>query len=312
MEKTEAPVLLNPVDALEAVYEKDGLAERNGKRVKRGVVRASSVGHQPRRLMFDYFPEYATEAIKGRGCRTFEVGDQRHDSLRAKLLRAEVPGRIPVAKAMEEEWEMPIPGTTWILRGHPDGVLYAIQVKGIEIPKALLEIKTTGSFGWRDVMQGVIDAKYLLTSYAHCEALGLPWIYFLYERKDTQHLCEVLVPHDPRALEYALSRVAEAVLAIEAGLKPLDMRACEGEDYGWVSRKVAKMGTVLALGWRCSYCPFMAECFPTYVRWLSGGKPIVTEPQSVPPEAVVVDMGIEVIPEPSWKLSGDAEESTDG
>lgn len=301
---------LNPVEALERQYERDGQVERGSKRAERGVIRASSLGSAARRLMFNYFPDdFPEEAIQGRGCRVFEVGDQRHDSLRQKLSRAGLKGRIPATKAEEQVWEVPIEGTDWVLRGHPDGILTEVHVKGITYGAMLLEIKTTGSFGWRDVIAGVIDPKHLAQAAANCAALGLENTYFLYERKDTQHLCEVIVPFDPAVLDRALVQVRQAILAIEAGMTPLDVPACEGEYYGWQMRRGTKAsGPFQALGWRCSYCPYVGHCFPSHVQWLSGGKPVCTAEETVPHEAVVVSMGKEVIPRADWKLSLGEEE----
>jgi hypothetical protein len=310
MESQQAPVFLNPLEALEAQYEKDGQEERASRGAKRGVVRASSAGHHPRRLMFDYFPDVCPpESIKGRGCRTFEVGDQRHDSLRQKLARAGLKGRIPLTKDDEEQWELPIPGTSWVLRGHPDGVLEDVHVQGVRLSGlTLLEVKTTGSFGWREVTAGIIDGKYLAQSAVNCEALGCRQTYFLYERKDTQHLAEVVIPHDPATFEVVMMKLREAVLAIEAGLSPLDMPACHGPDYGWTQPKRGPM----KLGWRCSYCPFVGACFPEHVRWMDGAKPVCTREEAVPDGAVVVAMGNDVLPRETWKIASSDEESSDG
>lgn len=299
---TNAPTRTpTPLEAIRAGYLARAQA-RVGKDTKRGVIRISGCGHQPRRQAFTYFPDaYPGEVLTDRSMRYFEVGDQRHDGLRQAMIEGGIIGDVPVVKSAEREVEIPIPGTTWILRGHPDGVVDTMVYNGTRYDDVLLEIKTAGSAGWRRVLDGEVDEKYLAQAMLYCKARRLKWVCFIYERKDTQDLHMFFVPYDEDLANKVLEDLKTTIDAIEAGFDPMTLPECSGTDYGWVMRKQPK---VLALGWRCSYCSFAVHCFPTHVRHVVSGKPICVDVSSVPPDAYVVSHGVDVVPRASWKMGG--------
>lgn len=162
------------------------------------VIRASSLGDQPRKLVLAALAPDRKERPTGRALRTFEVGKQRHDALRAALVQG-LGGnaeRIPVRADDEEELveDMHTPG--WRIVGHPDGVITdAVTVGGnlVRTP-ALLEIKTVNALGWTRAKNGEVDPKYLVQSGWYARAVRALSRVFLFEKKDTQHVHATLLP----------------------------------------------------------------------------------------------------------------------
>jgi len=271
--------------------------------------RISSIGWQPRKLMMAKAQEgYEAKAIEGRGVRTFEVGKQRHDALRKALVLGGFSGDIPMTEAGEKEIRLPL-GGGWEIVGHPDGILNEIEVKGTKYEMVLLEIKTVGAAGWRSVKANEIDEGYIAQASMYCHILNLKWIYFLFEKKDSQHLAEVIVPMSEQAVNQSLHDIGFTIGSIEAGKTPMQVEACSGPDYGYQMR-TRKRGEMprLSLGWRCSYCQYVQHCFPTHVRMLEGGKQVCVEELAVPDDAVVISHGVDVIPRGGWKMLDGAEE----
>lgn len=316
--------MMSAPDPLRAI--KDHYAAKNAERKASptpwGVIRGSSIGDQPRKqILARSNGEYPPEDKTDRAFRTFEVGDQRHDALRFALvagIKKAFAGydttRIPVTREQEEEWEIDLgvpcstmPGKNWRVVGHPDGVMPAIVWKGILYERVLLEIKTTSSFGWKDIQAGLVDAKYVDQAQLYMFAADLKFVLFLYERKDTQHLDGVVMPADPARQTFLLEQAAYCARQIERGVQPLAIPLCEGESYGWESAK-AKVGTRFvtyqALGWKCSYCDFAQHCYPNHVRIMIGGKPKCVPLDQTPSDAVVVAHGTGVTPREGWKMVG--------
>jgi len=294
---------MNPIKAIDKMYVQTGLNEPGRKPVP-NVLRMSSIGYQPRRtVLHRRTEEFPPREADGRGFRTFEVGHQRHDALRTKLVAAGIRGSVPVTKEMEFELVIPLPGTDWIIRGHPDGVMDEIEVKGVAYRNVLLEIKTAGAAGWRNIVAGMVEDGYLDQAMIYADALKAEWIYFLFERKDTQALCELVVPFDKGRAEAAKQRALAAIQYLAKGTPALEVPACEGDDYGYKMRGGGRGKTsLLSLGWKCSYCQFVQHCFPTHVRMLVSGKQVCVEELAVPDDAVVIGMGVDVIPRGSWKV----------
>lgn len=293
----------NPLEAIRAGYSARARARESS--VKMGVVRVSGCGHQPRRTAFDYYPKvFPGETLTDRSMRYFEVGDQRHDALRVAMVEGGLKGMIPTTKDAEQECQIPIPGTSWMIRGHPDGVVDSMTYNGVTYNRVLLEIKTAGAAAWNRILNSEGDEKYLAQAMLYCKILKLDWVCFIYERKDTQDVHMFFLPYDAALADRVLEYTKEAIDAVEAGFSPLDMKECGGQGYGWQTRKVTGVGQTLALGWRCSYCAFAKYCFPTHVRIVSSGKPVCIDVSAVPGDAYVVAMGVEVIPRGTWKMGG--------
>lgn len=272
------------------------------------VIRASSLGDQPRKLVLSALFDDAREKPTGRALRTFEVGKQRHDALRAALAsQLGEKDRVPVRQADEEELEEPMRTPGWRVVGHPDGVLATpVVVNGDAVAApALLEIKTINAFGWTRVLSGEIDPKYLVQSGWYARAARTKARIFLFEKKDTQHLHAAALPAREPLLDQALEWAEEAAFAAEARPELDDFIAksepCSGPDYGWQTSRTGPP----KLGWRCSYCPFASTCFPTMVRTVVSGKPVCVDEKNAPADAYVVGMGGKVVPRGSWRLGAD-------
>lgn len=303
---------LSPVDAILAIYSKKGAERKPG--LERGRFRASSVGYQPRRLAWPYFEGHAidAEAPSARSMMTFEEGDMVHDNLRRRLVEAGVKGRIPVTKEAEEEWEKPIPCSAWSIRGHPDGVLFDVTHEGAPIGDCLLEIKTVNNFGWDKAVAGEIGDDYMDQATVNMWGLGLKHTYFLLQKKDTQHLADFVIGFDQARLDAIFGRLMATEEHLARCKTPLEVPACSGPEFGFQPKKLGrgKYDPVIeALAWRCSYCPYTKHCFPDAAAFVVGGKPVWARKHHIPADACVVAMGVNVIPEPGWKLAGGADDA---
>lgn len=322
-----APVPIpDPIAMIRDYYADLAKARDAGPQTPVGVIRGSSIGSQPRKqLLLRADGNYPPEVKTDRSMRTFEVGDQRHDSLRvalvAKMKKLGVLGksRIPTSKDQEEEWEIDLgvrcskTGENWRVVGHPDGVMESIMWKGQRYDRVLLEIKTTSAMGWKDIQAGIVDQAYLDQAQLYMGAADLRHALFVYEKKDTQHLDGVLIDFDRARYDYLLRLAQYVVQQVEAGVDPLHVEPCHGESFGWEStrKKVDnRYVTFDALGWKCSYCDFAKYCFPTHVRMVMGGKPLCVPFEQVPADAVVVAHGVEVTPRSTWKLCIEGEEES--
>ncbi len=281
------------------------------------TISASSLGKQARRLALELSKGMEGcppgEVLSARTLRTFEVGKDRHDRIRQMLAQAfpETAATIPTKQEGEVRYSEPLGFEDWIVAGHPDAVLNidAMQVGDQQVAgPVLIEIKTINAFGWRDCLAGVVDFNYLCQAGWYAKMVGARSRVFVFEKKDTQHLHAIPMPATEPRLNEALAHARRAAQVVGSDLKTiLDRTApCSGDDYGWTT---PKRGPV-KLGWRCSYCPFVAVCFPTHVRMVESGKPVCVDQSIVPADAYVVAWGSEVIPRGSWKLA-EQEESAE-
>lgn len=317
----------NPIEIIQNHY-----AERaTAKKPTPGTFRASSAGYGLRRLVLSYNPALEAKPYDPRAIRVFEHGDQRHYSLR-RALRDRWP-ELPVGRldqhrglidedADEETLRTIEIGQGWSLAGSPDGVLHDVEVNGRHYERAILEIKTMSSFGFKRAKElreynaatrtwtelsfaEGIGPTYLtqVAMYAFLEELdeardGIVWIL---EAKDTQALHQVATPPPISLVGPTLEKLRRAAAIIDSNptveeivVGPDALPICEGKDFG-----LKKDG---AMNWGCSYCPFWTTCFPHHVQTLAAGKRVTLPDDRIKPGSTVIEMGNAVVPLPTWNV----------
>lgn len=313
----------NPIEVIQRHY---AARARDWKPPTRGVFRASSAGHGTRRLILSYQSETTPPApVSERSVRVFEHGDMRHYALR-RALRAVWPdlplGRLDhISGCLEDAdeevllsadvWTDPS-GCVWRLVGAPDGILSDVATADGHYNRAVLEIKTMSSFGfrrlrerreyqsssrsWRELsLPEAIGTTYYAQIAAYCWLSGADGVVLIAEAKDTQALHQVtLTAPLPNTIGHTLARLQEVARHVHLETPGLAAPVCEGPDYG--SEDSGK------LRWGCSYCPYWRACYPTHVQWMRAGKLVTTPAPMVAADATVVGLGLSAEPSPGWNL----------
>lgn len=288
-----------------------------------GVLHASDSGKPIRRLVMAFFRDrWPIPPLSSRAQRTFDRGHEVHDRIRGEIRRAIIGNaptpeaedvaralvaRIPETQADEEVWDIPlIEG--WVLRGHPDGVLpTGIENRGTTYnSESLLEIKSVNSFGWDDVVGGLIDAEYIVQAQMNMKGLDLHQTLFIFEKKDTQHLHQEIVTRAESTIEATIEKLKLAATIVEEitrgeGDPIMSTAPCEIE--GRYGKKQDRKGWTLE--WGCGYCPFATVCHPKMVQVFEAGKLRWMPDITVPSSAWVAKWGNDVLPKPTWQVLGD-------
>lgn len=296
----------DPIGAITDHYRALALA-RLEEPVRPKVIRASGIGYQPRRLLMGLMPgKYPQRPTDPRGMRTFEVGDKAQDHLAHAALSGGFDGRLALRKADEEQVRHDL-GNGWAIVGHMDGFAEWVRHRGGNLEGGVvIDFKTTGSFGWRDVMAGKVNETYIAQLQAYMAMKGAKWGLLIYERKDTQALTSIAFPFNAESWKGLLERARQVAAFAEMGHDPMSLLPCSGEDYGMVKFKSCDYPK---LGWKCSYCPFWQHCFQDAVSARVSGSPhVVSEADFalhlLPKGREVIEWGHDVIPLDGWRLEG--------
>ena len=320
---------LDPLKIIQRAYAQLAADRRKEEPPKWGVIRASSIGYPPRRLAMQLcspatvgIPNgtqtFEPESFTDRTMRIFEIGDDRHDSLRLRMVtEARDCGltldRVPTTKDGEEEWEIPL-SEGWIIRGHPDGVMEGVWCSATKsvLPIALLEIKTINTKGYKRFVGGELDENYVAQLHINMAALEIAWACVLAECKDTQALKQRWYIYD-RDAAAALFKKARAVAGhlSKTGASALQLPNCAETDpkkFGSNIRSIRleetkAPHTVQKLEWGCSYCPFWKTCYPENVVWVNGKTQVNCHRDTVPHGAYVVEAAPMAGENSSWKLA---------
>ena len=266
----------------------------------------------------DGTPTYEPSPFEDRTMRVFEIGDDRHDALRLRMVtEARDCGlpldRVPTTKDGEEEWEIPL-SEGWILRGHPDGVMEGVWCSSTKsvLPIALLEIKTINTRGYKRFLGGELDENYVAQLHINMAALEIFWACVIAECKDTQALKQRWYPYSRDAAADLFKKARAVADHLNAGMGALLLPNCSSVDpkkYGGTNVRSINLDDggsirVQRLEWGCSYCPFWKDCYMEHVRWLAKNKAqVVTHRDDVPHGAYVVEAAPMAGENSSWKLA---------
>ncbi len=287
-----------------------------------GIIRASSIGYDVRRIVMNYRrEEYPAIPFTPRALRVFEVGDDRHHRLQNIL--ADFPGgQFPKSKEEEEEltldlgvpapsWETEkieggnIMNPTWRIKGHIDGYAEEVEIDGRTYKKVVIDFKTANSKGWRWTCDDDVGSGYRSQAQMYMHMKGAKWHMWVFENKDTQELHPTMMPYSEQMADDLIEKAKVVAHAVNDGNDPIvDIPACSGDDYGFAVKRLAKLGMAKVANWGCSYCSNWKHCFPrgTKIRW--SGKQVLFELDSDVPggDVSVLGMGNAAIPREGWDL----------
>lgn len=192
------------------------------------IFRASSSGKCVRALWYQMHG-YKREAMTGRAMMTFRLGDLVEQDL------GDVLKELNLIYGEQKPLTIHLYDDCW-LSGHIDG--FTLD-KGQILP---IDIKSASNFGYQNAMKGDIGESYLCQAHCYMKALEVDRFLFLFYKKDTSHIGEVIIEWDDKVW----NRIVKRYKAMEKEEAP--------------RREMFKINKDRSLGYPCSYCGNISDC----------------------------------------------------
>lgn len=269
------------------------------------IYRASLLGKCPRRLVFQKFS--FPGRISTRGKLVLIEGEEIHKRIKSYIKQLFYAGFLPEIEKIEiedeykdnpEKWEIEIKiSDNLTIIGHPDiKVWHKIYGPGV------IEIKSASNYAFLRALKLEIDEDYLAQLGAYIYSGQFDWGGFIFYRKETSHLLEILFFRESYNVEYRLmehnekeffiietpfnydfskiiekykiiEQIQDPMKALEIFSEPVNHYVCQNCNGLGISGKVRIQtcrrcsGTGLEpspvyLKYPCSYCPYIDICYP--------------------------------------------------
>lgn len=253
---------------------------------------AYNIGRCPR-MLWGLEHGWPTEPLQARALLTFDLGDRIEDAVVRFIREAGIvhirtdqqadtvrpPELLGIGVRSDLVWEYD--GSDMI----PDDLEKRVCIPGNgDVPPQKgemlgCEVKSMNNRGFSDALRGNIGDGYRAQVECNLRAYGLRWWIVLAYRKETSHICEVLVGRDD-----AIWRLCKenAIIAKKQSIPPdrpkkfaLQFLCAEAATGKCVNGKTPKQGkphsrcngTSLEPGgpyipnWECGYCPVKVHCW---------------------------------------------------